>query len=251
MLPLDSHAHIEPEIDPQELVSLRACVVAVTRTLDDFDIARHRTDPSVAWAVGCHPGLVKAIKAFTPSRMRVALGATPFVGEVGLDGTSRVPISRQVSVFREIVSMAADPPRMLSIHSYRATDLVLSVLHDLRPPAAILHWWLGTPEDTRKALAIGALFSVNASQARNWPSLDLIPVDRLLLETDHPFGDRSQSPPRRPGNLSDAERQLATRLSMSILELRRHCWRNMGRVALGLGLFEMFPHEFQVQMIAS
>jgi hypothetical protein len=32
---VDAHAHINPEIDPRELVALRALVLAVTRSLDE------------------------------------------------------------------------------------------------------------------------------------------------------------------------------------------------------------------------
>jgi hypothetical protein len=55
-----------------------------------------------------------------------------------------------------------------------------------------------TPRQAPRPLptwAAGAYFSINASQARSWESLRLVPPERLLLETDHPFGDRSESPP--------------------------------------------------------
>lgn len=82
--------------------------------------------------------------------------------------------------------------------SARATGLVVRQLHEFRPDAAILHWWLGSPEETEAAVEAGAYFSVNASQARSWESLRLVPLDRLLLETDHPFGDRSEAPRSAP-----------------------------------------------------
>lgn len=98
--------------------------------------------------------------------------------------------------------MTAETPRVLSLHSYRATAHVIRELREFRPDAAILHWWLGSSEETEAAVEAGAYFSVNPSQAKKWKSLRLVPLDRLLLETDHPFGDRSESQPRRPGNLS-------------------------------------------------
>jgi len=86
---LDAHAHIEPTIAAEQLVALRACVVAVTRTLDEFDAVRDRDDPAVVWAVGCHPGLAKALRGFDPARFRDAVAATPVIGEIGLGAMPR------------------------------------------------------------------------------------------------------------------------------------------------------------------
>jgi TatD DNase family protein len=250
ILPLDTHAHIETDIAPEELVALRSCVVAVTRTLNEYARTRDRLDPSVAWGAGCHPALVREIKGFSASRMKDAIATTPIIGEVGLDGAARTPMKSQLTALRGVLTLVADIPRVLSLHSYRATDLILRELREFRPDAAILHWWLGSPEETQAALEAGAYFSVNASQAKKWKSLRLVPLDRLLLETDHPFGDRSESQPRRPGNLSQSESSVSDKFSISPDALRRQSWRNLRTIAEKLNLVEMLPQEFQVQFLA-
>jgi TatD DNase family protein len=250
ILPLDTHAHVEPDIAPAELVALRSCVVAVTRTLDEYARTRERLDASVVWAAGCHPGLVREIKGFSASRMRDAIITTPVIGEVGLDGTARTPIESQLTALRAILTVASDTPRVLSLHSYRATDFVVRELREFRPDAVILHWWLGSPEETEAALDIGAYFSVNASQAKKWKSLRLVPLERLLLETDHPFGDRSELQPRRPGNLSKPENVVSAAFNIAPDDLRRQTWRNLKAMSEKLDLVEMFPREFQVQFLA-
>jgi TatD DNase family protein len=123
-------------------------------------------------------------------------------------------------------------------------------LREFRPDAAILHWWLGSPEETEAAVDAGAYFSINASQARSWQSLRLVPLDRLLLETDHPFGDRSEEPPRRPGNLAKSESAVSAALGASPDTVRRWTWRNLKAISEKLNLVEMFPHDFQVQFLA-
>ena len=171
---------------------------------------------------------------------------TPVIGEVGLDGAARTPMESQLAALRAILEVASDTPRLLSLHSYRATGLVVKGSTEFRPHAAILHWWLGPQEETEAAVAAGAYFSINASQARSWKSLRLIPADRLLLQTDHPFGDRSESPPRRPGNLARSEIAVSTALSVSPDALRRRTWSNLKAIAETLNLVEMFPRDFQV-----
>jgi TatD DNase family protein len=156
----------------------------------------------------------------------------------------------QLVALRGILKVASDMPRLLSVHSYRATSLVVRELREFRPDAAILHWWLGSPEETEAAVDAGAYFSINASQAGSWESLRLVPLDRLLLETDHPFGDRSELPPRRPGNLAKSEIAVSAALGASPDTVRLRTWRNLKAISEKLNLVEMFPHDFQVQFLA-
>jgi len=250
ILPLDTHAHIEPDIAGSELVALRSCVVAVTRTLDEYERTIARSDASVVWGAGCHPGLVRAVQNFSPARMRAAIATTPVIGEVGLDGAARAPMDAQLAALRGVFELAAEVPRILSVHSYRATHLVLRELREFRPDAAILHWWLGTADETQHAIEAGAYFSINASQAKKWRGLKLVPIDRILMETDHPFGDRSESQPRRPGNITTPEGAVATAFDLTPDALRRQAWRNMKAIAERLAIVEMFPTEFQVQFLS-
>jgi TatD DNase family protein len=191
------------------------------------------------------------VKGFSASRLRDAIATTPVIGDVGLDGAARTPMENQLAALRAILEVASDAPRLLSLHSYRATGLVVRELREFRPRAAILHWWLGSPGETEAAVAAGAYFSVDASQARFWKSLPPIPAERLLLETDHPFGDRSESPPRRPGNLARSEIAVSTALSVSPDALRRQTWSNLKAIAEALNLVEIFPRDFQVQLLAA
>lgn len=250
ILPLDMHAHVQPGIAPAELAALRSCVVAVTRTLSEHATTRERIDQSVVWGAGCHPGLAREVKSFSASRMRDAIATTPVIGEIGLDGAARTPMESQLTTLRGILEVASDTPRLLSIHSYRATNLIVRELREFRPAAAILHWWLGSPEETEVAVEAGAYFSVNSSQAKSWKNLRLVPLDRLLLETDHPFGDRSESAPRRPGNLAKSESEISASFGVSPDAIRRQTWRNLKAISEKLDIVEMFPREFQVQFLA-
>ncbi len=251
MLPLDAHAHIQPDIAPRELELLRACVLAATRSLDEYDQVASRDDPAVAWGVGCHPGLAKSIRSFDVDRFCRLLETSAVVAEIGLDGSSRVPIAEQITVFEQALTVLAASPRLASVHSFAATAEVVELIERYPAPGIILHWWLGTEEETARAIDAGAYFSLNASQARRWTLVGQVPHDRLLLETDHPFGDR-QSKPQRPGNLEDVERRLATVLHTSPQELRQQTWRNLkALVANAPDAGPLLPREFQVQLLAA
>lgn len=252
MLPLDLHAHIEPDIPAQDLDALDACVVAATRSLDEFEAVRRRDDARVAWGVGCHPGVAKAVNAFDRDRFADALAGTAFVSEIGLDGASKVDMSAQLDVFTHALSTLVEMPRIASVHSYKATGAVVDLIEAHQPRGIVLHWWLGTREETVRAVEAGAYFSVNASQARRWKHLDLIPSERLLLETDHPFGDRSETAPRRPGNVLKTEEAIARQLGRSPPAIRNQGWKNLAALAAHIPeAAEAMPRAFRVEMLSA
>ncbi len=229
LLPLDLHAHIVPGISAQQLDDLDSVVLAVTRSTSEYMSITERSHPLTMWGIGCHPGLVRVQNSYSEELFREMVEQTPVIGEVGLDGSSRVPIQKQREVFKNILRIAADSPRIVTIHSYQATALVLEELESNPIVSPILHWWLGTPEETDRALELGCYFSVNFAQASKG-SLPAVPNDRILTETDHPFGDRWSSQPRRPGNVLSAEKYVARRFGGSVPELRERVWENFSRL---------------------
>jgi TatD DNase family protein len=251
MLPLDLHAHIQPDIDPRELDRLNACVIAVTRTPEDFDGITARRDQTTTWALGAHPGVPAAHDGFDTDRFRELLTHTPVVGEIGLDGRSKVSPAVQRRTLEAILVILAEHPRLASVHSSGATGPVLDAIEAHRPQGVVLHWWRGTEAETRRALDLGCDFSVNAAEVARPKILSLVPRDRVLTETDHPFGDRSQAAPRRPGRVDDIEAAMARRWKIDIDGVRRQVWVNFRRIATQTATADMFPGAFQRAMLAA
>lgn len=237
---LDMHAHVSVAIEPADLTGLNAVIFAVTRSLEEADQALQRRDDLTIWGVGCHPGLVQAQQAFSPDRFCQQVELTPFVGELGLDGKSRVPMSLQQSTLRAALEVLSVRPRITSLHSYAATAEMLALLEHHRPVGAVLHWWLGSEQETLRAVELGCYFSINSSSCRRRDLLKIIPLDRLLTETDHPFGDRSHSGVSRPGNVSDVEDVIAKVHSLSSVECRLTMWRNLGALITTVGIGSLF-----------
>lgn len=247
---LDLHAHIEPNIAAHELTALDAAVFAVTRSLDEAEAALRRDDSTTVWGVGCHPGLVGAQRDYSAKQFAHLLDSTPFAGEVGLDGKSRVPMTTQVATFRSILETLRDKPRITTIHSYAATGKVLDLLAEVRPAGMVLHWWLGSRTETTHAVDLGCYFSVNAAMLKRDGVLRLIPLDRLLTETDHPFGDRRAHSVRRPGAVGDVEVALATLHSLSREMIRSQLWRNLRTVVSEVKVGAMLPKDVRRHLAA-
>jgi TatD DNase family protein len=226
---LDLHAHLDPAIDPTELTALPGVVFAASRTLAESDIALQRRDPRVVWGVGCHPGLARNHNTFDPERFEQLVKKTPYVSEIGLDG-SKSNLTRQAATLDAILKILQRNPRLTSIHSTAAHEEILAALTRQPIRGAILHWWLGTPDQTSRAVDLGCYFSINYSAARRLPAIGQIPRDRILPETDHPFGDRSSPQPRLPGNTTSVETALANHYDTTSAQLRVVTWQNLSRL---------------------
>jgi TatD DNase family protein len=242
LLPLDAHAHIDADISVSDVSGLGAFVLAMTRSLDEFE-RLSRNDRRAVWAIGVHPGLVRSQRAFTADRFRRLMVKTPVVGETGLDGASRVPMSLQLETFRSVL----DTPRILSVHSYQAQAEVLRELNRLPVDGVVLHWWTGSPGLTEEAVRLGCYFSVppGAAGGLGPEFLRQLPQDRILTETDHPSGDRRGPMPRRPGNVREVERNLKSTWSLEEDGIRAQVWRNLAQLVDETGTVGLFGADWQ------
>lgn len=241
--PLDTHAHIDVSIDPTDLLSLRAVIMAASRSLDESQTAirRQPRDLLTVWGLGVHPGVKASLDTYDSAAFSALLKETAFVGEVGLDGRVASRLAQQREVLISILSQLQQHPRLTSIHSYGATGEILDELERTPITGTILHWWLGDPVLTARAIDLGAYFSINASCVRHSTLLDTVPLDRLLVETDHPDGNRSASRPRQPGNVSDIEAALASKHGIHPSDLRAKTWQNLATLVRATMTGELLP----------
>ena len=244
--PLDVHAHVATDIAKSDLESLGAVVLIATRSLDDFNLVKDRRDLVSVWGVGCHPSLVGVQRAFDAATFEKTLARTAYVAEVGLDGESRVPIATQIETLEAILQMVDRLPRVVSLHSYRATKDLLDLLdmHGSRP-GRVLHWWLGDADETRRAVALGCYFSINYSMTRTTEMWKAIPLDRLLIETDHPHGDRFSASPRQPGRVQSVEAAIAREHALTVSAVREQVWRNFASIIAATNTAALLPHPVQ------
>lgn len=247
--PLDLHAHVDTGIEASELTALQSIVFAVTRSLDEAEQALKRSDDTTIWGVGCHPGLARVQKAFDAKRFQRLAEATPYVGELGLDGASRVPMETQQRTLVAALGALQQDPRITSLHSYRATSEILSLIAEYPQPGLILHWWLGTESETVRAVELGCYFSVNRSSVRRRALLSRIPLDRVLPETDHPFGDKGRGP-RRPGEIGQVEAALAEVHGLRIGEIRTRTWQTLASIVQETRTGRLLPERVRRQLAA-
>jgi TatD DNase family protein len=239
VISLDAHAHLDPRRSPAELVDIGA-VLAVSLSLDEAEKEISRQAPLIAWGVGCHPRKAAAQQAFDPQHFSDLAERTSLIGEIGLDGAYQVPLELQLRTLRSILAYAAQKPRILSIHSFHSTGLLLDELRRTPIIAPILHWWTGSAAQTRQAVELGCYFSVHSAVARRSIFRTQVPLDRLLVESDHGWADPPVAIPHR---IIWVEYLLSASLGISVGEIRQLVWRNFSRVVQLTGTRELLPKE--------
>lgn len=235
----DAHAHLDPTRTSAELAEAGA-VLAMTLSLEEAARVLVREEPLIAWGVGCHPRKALAQQAFDPHRFAELAMRTAIIGEVGLDVAYQVPLELQLRTLRQALSFAARNPRILSLHSFQSCALVLEELHRTPVAAPILHWWTGTAAETRQAVDLGCYFSVHSAVARRSLFRTQVPLERLLVESDHGWADPPGAIPHR---VIWVEYLLSAQLGMHVQEVRQLVWHNMKQVVRLTGTLELLPKQ--------
>jgi TatD DNase family protein len=244
---LDAHAHLDPARTVDELAG-SGSVLAMTLSLEEAALAIGRHDPQIAWGVGCHPRRVRAQESFDAERFGDLAERTAVVGEIGLDAGSHyshAPLETQLQTFREALGVVSNLPRIVSIHSYRATRLMVRELRQKPITVPILHWWTGTVEETKEAVALGCYFSVHSAVARRSKFRTAIPPERILIESDHGYAD---PPAAIPCRIEWVEHLLAQQLGLSRRDVRRLAWQNLATIVQKTNTRKLLPEPLVERM---
>lgn len=153
-------------------------------------------------ALGLHPQLV-AERAGELPLWEAHLTETRYVGEVGLDAGPRFykSFDLQKQVFEHMLRCCAKAGnKVITVHSIRAAKAALDHIEAYLPPSqgkVVLHWFTGSKSEAKRAIEMGCYFSINAAMLdneRHASMVAVIPVDRLLTETDGPFTKTAERP---------------------------------------------------------
>jgi TatD DNase family protein len=182
--------------------------------------------PTVHVSLGLHPEVAEA-KQGEQSLLVELVASARFIGEIGLDGSSRfkasLPLQERIltAVVEECQRQGG---RVMSIHSRGAESRLLDIL-GAHPKAGtpVLHWFSGTPKELQAAIALGCWFSVGPAMLAGEKGRRLcseMPLDRILPETDGPFA-RLRGTALMPWEASGIAGFLQTLTSKSNEEIHR------------------------------
>jgi TatD DNase family protein len=206
----DSHCHLDDsrfDADRDAAVA-RALDAGVTTMLSigtgegppDLEAAIRLADryQPVLASVGIHPQYAPETRPEHYKMVAELLRHPKCValGEIGLDYYWKpYDKSLQADVFREQMRIATDARKPIIIHSRDAMADTLSLLRQHWAPTGlpcVMHCFTGGPAEAREALALG--FYVSFAGVVTYPksvevqeAAKIVPLDRLLVETDSPY----------------------------------------------------------------
>lgn len=166
------------------------------RRLDDWGVA-HAATSQVRIIVGAHPHNAKDFDDTAVAGMRELLkdSRSVGIGEIGLDYHYEYsPREVQLEVFTRQLEMAHELRLPVAVHLRDAHEDGLRVLRDSGLPerGCVIHCFTGGPAEAEDFLELGCYISF--SGAVTFKTADelrqaaaMVPLDRLLVETDCPF----------------------------------------------------------------
>lgn len=125
------------------------------------------------------------------------------LGEIGLDFKESNEREKQINCLKKFIKLSEEIKKPMIIHSRKAESEVLEVLKETKSKV-ILHYYCGNSELIKKALELGFYFSVptNIKTSKNLKKLvKIVPIERLLTETDSPYLSPIQGEKNEPINV--------------------------------------------------
>lgn len=251
----DSHVHLDRYGEDEVVAMLdrareagvgRLLTVGTDRATSLTALSLAAQHPDVLAAVGIHPRRVVDTEGPEHVVWSLAmLGGAAAIGEVGLDADA--PNLEEQAYFLDACLDLVDEVQLpLVLHMVgppEVHELALGRLRTRAPVEAIVHYFVGDAELARRYLDVGCDISVGKPVTRPdnaalRAALSIIPLERLLLETDtYPLPGRTTEPRdlvavcAAVAELRDvAPAQVAAQTAASF---ERHFGRRLPRVGLG------------------
>ncbi len=251
---IDSHCHLADEKFAADLeaVVARAKAAGVDRALVILeagkDLERTQAErlkrlwPETRVAIGVHPYVAHeyaddSLRAVDITRRQLETAASArAIGEIGLDYHCDLsPREVQRDVFRGQLRLARERQLPVVIHTREAEEDTLAIIREEggREVRGVLHCFTGSPALAASGLDLGFYISFagiitfpKAAELKN--TARVVPLDRLLGETDSPFlapvphrGKRNE-----PAYLAEVFAALADLKGIAVADLARQTTAN-------------------------
>src|SRR5215831_15523754 len=197
----DAHIHLSDIEFSNELehlfiamgkMNLRACCVSMDYKSSKTTLELALRNPRILPFIGIHPEKAtddfKDIKELIESNS----GRISGIGEIGLDRTyvnDERGFTKQVTLFREMLSLAEKFAKPVSIHSRKTLDEIFSIISSYSLKGILLHWFAGNKKQLRKAMDLNCFVSYGPAMVYSEDKQVLLSQtdeDKILLETDGP-----------------------------------------------------------------
>ena len=207
---IDTHVHVNFDVFQGDLesVSARWQAAGISKLVhscvhpEEFESIKQlcQTFPQLYCAVGLHPLDVDKWQGAQTYNQILEIAQSyekvVAIGEAGLDFYKDNQKELQVHVLWQQLDIAHKLNKPIIIHCRDAASTLQGILHQFKQEKGnikgVMHCWAGNPEETQCFLDLGMYISfsgiVTFKNAKTvQASAAIVPLDRLLVETDCPF----------------------------------------------------------------
>ena len=173
-------------------LKIKACCVSMDNQTSKDTLELGQRSPLVLPFIGIHPEKADDDLDSMIDMIKQNSNKISGIGEIGLDKTyvsDEAGFSRQVLVFKELLSLAEKLEKPISIHSRKTLDEIFSILPSYSIKGALLHWFSGSKKQLQQAMDLGCYVSYGPTLVYAEDKqvlLSLTSQDKILVETDGP-----------------------------------------------------------------
>ncbi len=241
----DTHCHLQFDERGSNELTDRAAQAGVSKLIcvgTDLNHSREAIDSAQqfenVWAtVGLHPHDAK--NGLEEMELLISQSKVVAIGECGLDYFyEHSPRDIQREIFARQIKWAHQYDKALIVHTRDAWDDTFDILStEGLPERTIIHCFTGGLAEAKRCLDVGAFVSFSgiitfkkADDVRE--AAQLIPLDRMLVETDSPFLSPVpfRGKPNEPAHVTLVGEAVAAQKNESIGLVAEHTTANAVRV---------------------
>jgi len=248
---VDSHCHLDKlDKSPTELaeavnfaqqrgVEHMLCVAVSVSEFDDMVETVSEFD-NVSVSCGVHPCYEDEMTDYDTLLGYAALDKVVAVGETGLDYYHSTDTKAvQQRSFIDHIKVASQVGKPLIIHTRNAREdtIALYKAHKNEQTSGVLHCFTESMEMAQQALDLGLYISLSGivtfKSAKELQEVaKMIPIDRLLIETDSPWlaPVPYRGKPNQPGYVVEVGEFIANLRGISVEALAKHTTENFYRL---------------------
>lgn len=236
---IDSHCHLA-EIGLRDLKQYESMMqrakekgvgrflsVALSRQEYTFLLWRKQKGEAIDIAIGIHPLTELCRWTFTEIAELAKNSAVSAIGEIGLDYHQNPDKERQLDLYRRQILLALQVHKPIVVHCRKADGTNVAILKELHP-RALLHAYGGSYESAKELQKEAVYFSFGRILAKEKAYkrrqvMKKISLDRLLIESDAPYGSEENNDVSR---VADTAALLAQQRGISLEEWAEQSQKN-------------------------
>ena len=243
---IDGHTHLDFFEDKinlaiEEINKNRILSLANSTDIESYKLNKEFAKRSkyIITSFGIHPWKVKDFKGNLED-LNKYIKESKLIGEIGLDffwEEDKSTYDKQREVFNYILDESIKEDKFISIHTKSAEEEIYNILKNKEYNKVLIHWYSGDLDILKKLIDLGCYFTISVDIGYSELSkiiLEMIPLNRLLLETDGPTSlEWVNGEYGYPKCIIDVYKKVATFKKIPLEELEAIIEKNMENIING------------------